>query len=167
MNKDNIVTNDVPPNPPPPPPPRIISEDSTPIKWCKKACSCKCNSQYIMKMADVKYIYFEVYRNTFMDNNKPTLQQVNVLTFCPHTNSLGIWGYRNRTERTVKLGQSVVIVDQYWVDLSKYTHSYSEDSQFQWFGFQSDKCDWFQAAIDHIKSSLQVGTMDEDTHSFL
>lgn len=29
MNKDNIVTNDVPLNPPPPPPPRIINDDKS------------------------------------------------------------------------------------------------------------------------------------------
>lgn len=121
----------------------------------------------MMKMSDVKYIYFEVYRSTYRDNSKPILQQVNVLTLCPHTNSLGIWGYMNRTERTEKSGQSVVIVDQYWVDLSKYTHSYNVDSKNQWFGFSNDKHDWFQSAVDHIKSSLQVGTIDEDTHSFL
>jgi hypothetical protein len=39
MNKDNIVTNDVPPNPPPPPPPRIIEKDISFGAWVTKVIS--------------------------------------------------------------------------------------------------------------------------------
>jgi len=67
---------------------------------------------------DIKYIYFEVYWIDGDNPINPTLQNENALMFKPHTNSNGVWGYRNVTE--TKGRNEFVTVDQTWVDLEKY-----------------------------------------------
>lgn len=68
-------------------------------------------------MNNIKYIYFEVY---WVQGNNPIesrIQNENILQFKPHTNSNGVWGYRNVS----KSGDiRWVTVDQYWIDLEKY-----------------------------------------------
>lgn len=50
-------------------------------------------------------------------NSPQTVQNENVLMNRPHTNSSGYWSFRHMTKR--RPGEYLV-VDQYWIDLTKY-----------------------------------------------
>jgi len=72
----------------------------------------------------IKYIYFEIYWVDGVDSVKPKIQNENILLIKPHTSSVGIWGYRNVTERKNMSTPTFVTVSQNWIDLEKY---YKED----------------------------------------
>lgn len=76
-------------------------------------------------MEEIKYIYFEVNHLTGVEETEPTIKNANVLLIKPHTNSSGVWGYTNMTERHGFSEKSFSVVDQYWIDLEKYDGSVS------------------------------------------
>jgi hypothetical protein len=65
----------------------------------------------------------------------------------PHTNSSGIWGFRNVTERkrTNAISEHV-IVDQNWVDLTKYKYGKK-------FGEYDDR--WVKICVSKLKSKIK------------
>lgn len=71
-------------------------------------------------MNDVKYIYFEIKYVKGIDGTEPTIQNENALVFKPNTNSSGVWGFRNVTERKGFSEPTFAIVEQHWVDLEKF-----------------------------------------------
>lgn len=79
-------------------------------------------------MANVKYIYFEIYEVQGSNPEPKRMQNENILELKPHTNSRGVWGFRHVTERHGFDLPTHVVVDQYWIDLEKYDFkdSYSE-----------------------------------------
>lgn len=120
-----------------------------------------------MNINDAKYIYFEVKRvsmdGTYID--EPRLMNVNILHIKPHTNSDGIWGYRNVDIRNIRAGRRVSYTDQYWVDLTKYVHEYGPTTVVRWFGHDGDNRDWFTEAMHIIKSYVESGNFDvEEPH---
>lgn len=71
-------------------------------------------------MSEIKYIYFEVKYISEFNSTKPTIENENVLLFKPNTNSNGIWGFKNVTERKGFPEPSFSIVEQYWIDFDKF-----------------------------------------------
>ena len=74
-------------------------------------------------MNDIKYIYFEVTQTTGYNSSKKSIENANALLFRPHTNSRGVWGYANLTERHGFPEKCYMSVDQYWIDLEKYKNT--------------------------------------------
>jgi hypothetical protein len=72
---------------------------------------------------NIKYIYFEVTQTTGYNSSKKSIENVNALLFRPHTNSRGVWGYANLTERHGFPEKCYMSVDQYWIDLEKYKNT--------------------------------------------
>lgn len=72
-------------------------------------------------MNKIKYIYFEIKYVKGVDETEPTIKNENVLMFKPHTNSSGIWGFTNITERKGFSEPTFSIVEQNWVDLEKFS----------------------------------------------
>ncbi len=68
---------------------------------------------------DIKYIYFEIKYVTGGALFSPEIENENVLLIKPNTNSSGVWGFRNVTERRKGLSEYSV-VEQNWIDLDKY-----------------------------------------------
>lgn len=79
------------------------------------------------------YYYFEIvwrgedHEAVTMNNDltKIQIRNANELKFQPQTNSSGIWGYRFTSDSrhpSRKWGSSKII-DQLWLDMSKYDHS--------------------------------------------
>lgn len=71
-------------------------------------------------MKEIKYIYFEIKYVKGVDETEPTIENDNALLFKPHTNSSGIWGFTNITERKGFNEPTYSIVEQNWVDLEKF-----------------------------------------------
>lgn len=70
-------------------------------------------------MSELKYIYFELHQIKGKGETTPVIENENVLLIKPHTNSSGIWGFKNVTTRHGnELSES--IVEQFWVDLDKF-----------------------------------------------
>lgn len=90
-----------------------------------------------------KYIYFEVYwiSNSNGYITSPILQNENILMIKPKTNSDGIWGYRNVTERKGK--DEFVTVDQYWINLKIYKP------------YEIDVDDFLQEALSKLNIKLR------------
>jgi hypothetical protein len=92
-------------------------------------------------MNDIKYIYFELYSE---NNSKPIIKNENVLLIKPDTNSNGYWGYRNMTERKRGIGENIhteyVIVDQNWIDLTKYEFNGYGFTFKMFYGMTLDDC---------------------------
>jgi len=70
---------------------------------------------------ETKYIYFETYEVIGSNPEPKRMQRENFLLRKPHTNSDGVWGYRHVTERKGFEVPTFVFVDQFWIDLEKYT----------------------------------------------
>lgn len=68
----------------------------------------------------MKYIYFEIKHVSGYNSSEPVIENENVLLIKPLTNSSGIWGFRNITERKGFSKLSFLIVEQYWIDLDKF-----------------------------------------------
>ncbi len=77
----------------------------------------------------LKYIYYEIYRVTGSNPVEPKIQNANSLLFKPDTNSMGMGGFLNMTERHGFSKKTCVSVDQRWVDLDKY--KFNVDSAFK------------------------------------
>lgn len=71
-------------------------------------------------MNEIKYIYFEIKYIKGVDETEPTIENENVLMFKPHTNSSGVWGFTNITERKGFSVPTFSIVEQNWIDLEKF-----------------------------------------------
>jgi hypothetical protein len=71
-------------------------------------------------MNEIKYIYFEIKYVKGVGETKPTIENENVLMFKPHTNSSGVWGFTNITERKGFSEPTFSIVEQNWIDLEKF-----------------------------------------------
>lgn len=71
-------------------------------------------------MNEIKYIYFEINRVTGIDETEPTIENENALLFKPNTNSRGVWGFTNITERKGFSEPTYSIVNQFWIDLEKF-----------------------------------------------
>jgi hypothetical protein len=72
-------------------------------------------------MNEIKYIYFEIKYVKGVDETKPTIENENVLMFKPKTNSSGVWGFTNITERKGSSEPTFSIVEQNWIDLEKFS----------------------------------------------
>ena len=75
-------------------------------------------------MNEIKYIYFEIKYVKGVGETEPTIE--NVLLIKPKTNSSGVWGFTNITERKGFSEPTFSIVNQYWIDLEKLNHDNSE-----------------------------------------
>lgn len=71
-------------------------------------------------MDEIKYIYFEIKYVKGVGETEPKIENENVLMFKPHTNSSGVWGFTNITERKGFKEPTFSIVEQNWVDLEKF-----------------------------------------------
>jgi hypothetical protein len=71
-------------------------------------------------MNEIKYIYFEIKYIKEVDETEPTIENENVLLIKPTTNSSGIWGFTNITERKGFSEPTFSIVEQNWIDLEKF-----------------------------------------------
>ena len=71
-------------------------------------------------MDEIKYIYFEIKYVKGVCETEPTIENENVLMFKPNTNSSGVWGFTNITERKGFSEPTFSIVEQNWVDLEKF-----------------------------------------------
>ena len=71
-------------------------------------------------MKEIKYLYFEIKYITGVDPTTPSIKNENILLIKPNTNSSGIWGFRNVTERKGFSKPTFSIVEQNWIDLNKY-----------------------------------------------
>jgi len=67
-----------------------------------------------------KYLYFELHSHTGKTTIDAVIKNANFLLNKPHTNSNGIWGFRNLTRSYKFNDESWLANDQYWVDLDKY-----------------------------------------------
>ena len=81
----------------------------------------------------IQYIYFEVNRVTGENATEPVLENVNGLILKPHTNSSGVWGFTNLTERPpppkTDRKSSYAYVLQFWVDLDKYKFGHERSKE--------------------------------------
>jgi hypothetical protein len=69
----------------------------------------------------MKYIYFEISQIVGAGATEKEVQNINILLLKPHTNSNGVWFYKNMTERyRVDGDKSHRVIEQVWVDLEKY-----------------------------------------------
>ena len=71
-------------------------------------------------MNEIKYIYFEIKYVKGVGETKPTIENENVLLIKPKTNSSGVWGFTNITERKGFSEPTFSIVEQNWIDLEKF-----------------------------------------------
>ena len=69
-------------------------------------------------MNNIKYLYFEIEYLIGDNATKPSIINENVLLIKPETNSSGVWGFTNMSERAG--GKSFVVIEQYWIDLDKF-----------------------------------------------
>jgi len=77
------------------------------------------------------YMYFELkYVRVEGEEPKKVINNANWLINQPHTNSDGVWGYLNMTERHGFSKKQHTIVDQYWVDFTKYKPQDNEMGKF-------------------------------------
>lgn len=72
-------------------------------------------------MDDLKYIYYEIKYIAGENSTEETIENENVLMIKPHTNSNGIWGFRNCTKR--HNCESYSYVEQNWIDLEKFKNA--------------------------------------------
>jgi hypothetical protein len=71
-------------------------------------------------MNEIKYIYFEIKYVKGVGRTEPTIENENVLLIKPNTNSSGVWGFTNITERKGFKEPTFSIVEQNWIDLEKF-----------------------------------------------
>ncbi len=71
-------------------------------------------------MNEIKYIYFEIKYIKGVNETEPTIENENVLLIKPNTNSSGVWGFTNITERKGFSEPTFSIVEQNWIDLEKF-----------------------------------------------
>ncbi len=71
-------------------------------------------------MNGIKYIYFEIKYVKGVGETEPTIENENVLMFRPQTNSSGVCGFTNITERKGFSEPTFSIVEQNWIDLEKF-----------------------------------------------
>jgi len=71
-------------------------------------------------MNEIKYIYFEIKYVKGVDGTEPTIENENVLLIKPNTNSIGVWGFMNITQRHGFSEPTFSIVEQNWIDLEKF-----------------------------------------------
>lgn len=76
-------------------------------------------------MGEIKYIYYEIKYIKGVVSTEPNIENENILLIKPKTNSFGIWGFENITERKSLSKPTYSIVNQYWVDLEKFYNNYS------------------------------------------
>lgn len=79
---------------------------------------------------EIKYLYFEI---KYVNNSNglimstSEIENENVLLIKPHTNSIGMWHFRNVTERkSLQKPSTFSIVEQYWIDLDKFNDTNHE-----------------------------------------
>lgn len=77
-------------------------------------------------MEEIKYIYFEIKHLKGIDSTEPKIENENALLIRPNTNSSGIWMFTNITERKGFSEPSFSIVNQYWIDLDKFSEERSQ-----------------------------------------
>lgn len=77
-------------------------------------------------MNEINYIYFEIKYIKGVGETEPTIENENALMFKPHTNSSGVWGFTNITERKGFSEPTFSIVEQNWVDLEKFNQENHE-----------------------------------------
>lgn len=75
---------------------------------------------------EIKYIYFEIKYVKGVGETEPTIENENVLLIKPTTNSSGVWGFTNITERNGFSEPTFSIVEQNWVDLEKFKEGQSK-----------------------------------------
>lgn len=71
-------------------------------------------------MGEIKYIYFEINQIIGDNSTEKIIENENVLLIKPNTNSSGVWGFTNMTERKGFSQPTFSIVNQYWIDLNKF-----------------------------------------------
>lgn len=71
-------------------------------------------------MKKIKYIYFEINQITGINSTNKKIENENVLLIKPKTNSSGIEGYTNMTERKGFSKPTFSVVNQYWINLEKF-----------------------------------------------
>lgn len=71
-------------------------------------------------MQEIRYIYFEVIQIGGAKLSEQKIDNENALLFKPHTNSSGIWSHRYTIEQRRFSGSTILLIDQYWIDLEKF-----------------------------------------------
>ncbi len=106
-------------------------------------------------MKKIKYIYFEINQITGCNSKYKTIQNENVLLIKPHTNSSGIRGFTNMTERKGFSEPTFSIVNQYWIDLKKFKEEKYKVCQ--------ELKTWVNIVLDKLNKKEQYGLCNKDS----